>query len=345
MFCGINGVNLMTPQPSSHLRQNPIEPIGARGLLGGLVGESRSIQQVYRQIEIVSHHNFPVLIIGESGTGKELAARLIHDLAPCRPRPFAPIDCSALAPTLIESELFGYVKGAFTGAEHSRMGLLQAANGGTLFLDEIGELPLHCQAKLMRALQEREVRPVGGIERFHIDARVIAATNRNLELEVKAGHFRQDLYFRLNVLQINLPALRDHKSDIPLLIDSFLEKFSGLRSSVRSVSEEAMRCLLSYSWPGNVRELENAIEHALALCEGSIAQVCDLPSSLQNASNWQTFPETTELLTLYEIERRAIFNALSKTNGDKMAAAHLLHIGKTTLYRKLKEYAAISRCL
>jgi transcriptional regulator with PAS, ATPase and Fis domain len=335
----------MTPQPPSPLQLNSVELTGSRDRLGGLLGASRSIQQVYRQIEIVSHHNFPVLLIGESGTGKEIAARLIHGLAACQPRPFSPVDCGALAPTLIESELFGYVKGAFTGAEHSRMGLLQAANGGTLFLDEIGELPLHCQAKLMRALQEREVRPVGGIERIRIDARVIAATNRNLELEVKTGHFRQDLYFRLNVLQINLPALRDHKSDIPLLIDSFLEKFSDLQSSVRSVSEEAMRCLLSYSWPGNVRELENAIEHALALGEGSIVQLCDLPSSLQKASSWQTFSETTELLTLYEIERRAILNALNKTKGDRMAAAHLLHIGKTTLYRKLKEYAAIGRCL
>jgi transcriptional regulator with PAS, ATPase and Fis domain len=335
----------MTLQPPSPLQQNSVELSGSRDHLGAFLGASRSIQQVYRQIEIVSHHNFPVLILGESGTGKELAARLIHGLAACQPRPFSPVDCGALAPTLIESELFGYVKGAFTGAEHSRMGLLQAANGGTLFLDEIGELPLHCQAKLMRALQEREVRPVGGIERIHINARVIAATNRNLELEVKTGHFRQDLYFRQNVLQINLPALRDHKSDIPLLIDSFLEKFSDLQSSVRSVSEEAMRCLLSYSWPGNVRELENAIEHALALGEGSIVQVSDLPSSLQNASSRQTFPETTELLTLYEIERRAIFKALSKTKGDRMAAAHLLHIGKTTLYRKLKEYAANGRCL
>lgn len=335
----------MTPQPPSPLQESPVELTGSRDHLGGFLGASRSIQQVYRQIEIVSHHNFPVLILGESGTGKELAARLIHGLAACQPRPFSPVDCGAIAPTLIESELFGYVKGAFTGAEHSRMGLLQAANGGTLFLDEIGELPLHCQAKLMRALQEREVRPVGGLERIHIDARVIAATNRNLELEVRAGHFRQDLYFRLNVLQINLPALRDHKSDIPLLIDSFLEKFSDLQSSVRSVSEEAMRCLLSYSWPGNVRELENAIEHALALGEGSIVEVSDLPSALQNAGSWQTFPETSELLTLYEIERRAIFNALSKTKGDRMAAAHLLHIGKTTLYRKLKEYAAIGGCL
>jgi two-component system response regulator HydG len=189
--------------------QNPIESADFLDRLGGFVGASPSIQQLYRQIQTVSHHNFPILILGESGTGKELVARLIHDQTPRRPQPFAPVDCSALVPTLIESELFGHVRGAFTGADRSRIGLLQAASGGTLFLDEVGELPLHCQAKLLRALQEREIRPVGSTELIPIDVRVIAATNRNLESEIKAGRFRQDLYFRLNVLQIKLPALRD----------------------------------------------------------------------------------------------------------------------------------------
>jgi DNA-binding NtrC family response regulator len=333
----------MTPLTPPPFRQpDSVESVGPREHLGGFIGASPSIQQVYRQIQIVSHHNFPVLILGESGTGKELAARLIHDLTPRRPRPFAPVDCGALVPTLIETELFGYAKGAFTGAQHSRIGLLEAASGGTLFLDEIGELPLHCQAKLLRALQEREVRPVGSTERIRIDVRVIAATNRNLETDVKKGHFRQDLYFRLNVLQIKLPSLRDHKCDIPLLVNSFLEKFGHLHSSIRSVSEEAMRCLLSYSWPGNVRELENAIEHALALGAGSAVQVTDLPSSLQGVPCWQAFPNEDELFSLYEIERRAIFSALIKTSGDKIEAARILHIGKTTLYRKLKEYSARS---
>ena len=332
-------------QPSSLPEPNSTESADSPENFGGFVGVSPSIQKVYRQIQIVSHYNFPVLILGESGTGKELAARLIHDLTPRRLRPFAPVDCGALVPTLIESELFGHARGAFTGAERSRIGLLQAASGGTLFLDEIGELPLHCQAKLLRALQEQEVRPVGATERIHIDVRVIAATNRNLESEVKAGHFRQDLYFRLNVLELRLPPLRDHKSDIPLLVNSFLEKFADLQSSIHSVSEEAMRCLLSYSWPGNVRELENAIEHALALGAGSAVQVSDLPSSLQEAPGWQTFPEENELLSLYEIERRAIFRALNRSNGDKIAAAHILHIGRTTLYRKLKEYSDMTASL
>lgn len=262
-----------------------MELVGSRGRFGWFVGASLSIQQVYRQIQTVSHHNLPVLILGERGTGKECAARVIHGLSPRRPRPFAPVNCSVLVPTLIESALFGYVKNAFNGADCSRTGLLEAASGGTLFLDEIGELPLLCQTKLLRALLEREVRPVGGMHRIHIDVRVIAATNQDLESEVKAGHLWQDLYFHLNVVQIRLPSLRDHKSDIPLLVDAFFEKFSGLRSSIHSVSDEAMQCLMSYSWPGNVRELENAIEHALALGTGSAVQVIDLPPSLQNVQS------------------------------------------------------------
>jgi DNA-binding NtrC family response regulator len=267
-------------QRSSLPEPHSTESVDSREHFGGFVGVSPSIQKVYRQIQIVSHHNFPVLILGESGTGKELAARLIHDLTPRRLRPFAPVDCGALVPTLIESELFGHARGAFTGAERSRIGLLQAASGGTLFLDEIGELPLHCQAKLLRALQEREVRPVGATERIHIDVRVIAATNRNLESEVEAGNFRRDLYFQLNIHQIELPPLRDHRSDIPLLLNSFLAMYEDLQPSIRTVSEDAMRCLMSHNWPGNVRELENAIEQALALGAGPIIEVGDLPSAI-----------------------------------------------------------------
>lgn len=273
---------------------------------GGFVGASPLIQQVYRQIQIVSHHDSPVLIFGESGTGKELAARLIHELTPRRMRPFAPVDCSALVPALIESEFFGYVRGAFTGAEHPRIGLLQAASGGTLFLDEIGELPLDCQAKWLQALQEREVPPVGATERIHIDVRVIAATNRDLESEVKAGRFRQELYFRLNVLQIKLPPLRDRQSDIPLLVNSFLAKYQDLQPSISTVSEEAMQRLMSYSWPGNVRALENAVEHALALGVGPTIEVGDLPSEIQLAPTGITSAENGTPL-LEETQCRAIF--------------------------------------
>jgi len=248
------------------------------------------------------------------------------------------VDCSALVPTLIESELFGHVKGSFTGAQHAKQGLLEAAGDGTLFLDEIGDLPVDLQAKLLRALQEREIKPVGATERVAIRARVIAATNRDLEAAVRGGTFRQDLYFRLNVVQIKLPPLRERKSDVPVLVNTFLEKFSDSKSSVRTISEDAMRRLMTYDWPGNVRELENAVERAVALGSGPILHVGDLPSNLQYAQP-ERFPEQQgELVPLEELERRAIFNALRETSGDKLAAARLLGIGKTTLYRKLKQY-------
>jgi two-component system response regulator HydG len=248
-----------------------------------------------------------------------------------------PVDCSSLVPTLIESELFGYVKGAFTGALHGKQGLLETAHGGTLFLDEIGEMPVDLQSKLLRVLQEREVKPVGSTERRKIDVRIIAATNRDLEAGIKNGSFRQDLYFRLNVVQVKLPALRERKSDIPLLVTSFLDKFSDPQRPARTISEDAMRRLIAYDWPGNVRELENAIERAVALGSGPILHVADLPSSLQYPTS-ERVPERDELLPLEELERRAILRTLRQTTGDKLAAARILGIGKTTLYRKLKQY-------
>jgi two-component system response regulator HydG len=295
------------------------------------------MQRVYKIIQRVSLHEYPVLILGESGTGKELVAKSVHFSGPRKDRPFVPVDCSSLVPTLIESELFGYVKGAFTGALHGKQGLLEAANGGTLFLDEIGDMPVDMQAKLLRALQEREVKPVGSTERRHIDVRIIAATNRDLDLAIKAGTFRQDLYFRLNVVQIKLPALRERKSDIPLLVMSFLEKFSLSQQTSRDISEDAMRQLIAYDWPGNVRELENAIERAVALGSGPLVHVADLPSNLQYPKT-ERLPEANELVPLEELERRAILRTLRETAGDKLAAARILGIGKTTLYRKLKQY-------
>jgi two-component system response regulator HydG len=257
------------------------EQLRTRPGFGGLIGVSAKMQRVYKMTEKVSQHEYPVLILGESGTGKELVARSIHFSGPRKDRPFAPVDCSSLVPTLIESELFGYVKGAFTGAMQAKQGLLEAAQGGTLFLDEIGDMPVDLQAKLLRALQEREVKPVGSTERRRINVRVIAATNRDLESAIRAGTFRQDLYFRLNVVQIKLPPLRDRKSDIPILVTAFLEKFSDPRGSPHTISDDAMRRLIAYDWPGNVRELENAIERAVALGSGPIMHVGDLPSNLQ----------------------------------------------------------------
>ncbi len=302
-----------------------------------LIGLSPKMQRVYRTIEKVSTHDYPVLVLGESGTGKELIARSLHMLGPRKDGPFVPVDCSSLVPTLIESELFGYVKGAFTGAMQSKQGLLEAANGGTLFLDEIGDMPTDLQARLLRALQEREVKPVGSTERRRIDVRIIAATNRDLDAAIRSGAFRQDLYFRLNVVQIKLPPLRDRKSDIPLLVTAFLEKYSPSDEPVRSISADTMRRLMAHDWPGNVRELENAIERAVAMSSGPILHVADLPSNLQ-VSTSERAPARDELLPLNELERRAILRTLRETNGDKVAAARMLGIGKTTLYRKLKQY-------
>ncbi len=318
------------------------EQLRTRPGFGGLIGTSPRMQKVYRLIEKVCQHNYPVLILGESGTGKELVARSIHFSGARRNKPFAPVDCSALVPTLIESELFGYVKGAFTGALHTKQGLMESAGGGTLFLDEIGDLPVDLQAKLLRALQEKEIRPVGSTERIPISTRVIAATNRDLDAAVRQGHFRQDLFFRLNVVQIKLPPLRDRKGDIPLLVHSCLEKFSDPNREVRTISEDAMARMIVYDWPGNVRELENAVERAVALGSGPILHVGDLPSSLHYGAG-ERIAQSDELLPLEELERRAILRALREASGDKLAAARLLGIGKTTLYRKLKQYEGQSQ--
>ena len=313
------------------------EQLRSKPGFGGMIGVSAKMQRVYKMIEKVSQHEYPVLILGESGTGKELVAKSIHYSGIRKERPFAPVDCSSLVPTLIESELFGYVKGAFTGAMQSKQGLLEAAQGGTLFLDEIGDMPVDLQAKLLRALQEREVKPVGSTERRHINIRIIAATNRDLESAIRTGAFRQDLYFRLNVVQIKLPPLRERKSDIQLMVISFLEKFSDPHGPTRTISDDAMRRLIAYDWPGNVRELENAIERAVAMGSGPILHVGDLPSNLHYPSS-ERVPDKDELLPMEELERRAILRTLHETGGDKLAAARILGIGKTTLYRKLKQY-------
>jgi two-component system response regulator HydG len=277
------------------------------------------------------------LILGESGTGKELVARSIHFQGPRKQRPFVPVDCTSLTPTLIESELFGHVKGAFTGAQQNKAGLLEAADDGTLFLDEIGNLPVEMQAKLLRALQEREVKPVGSNERVPLRGRIIAATNLDLDAAIRGGTFRQDLYFRLNVVQIKLPPLRERKSDIPLMVNAFLEKFCEPDKPVHTVNDETMRRLIAYDWPGNVRELENSIQRGIAMGTGSVVQFADLPSNVQNDSRERVADEG-EMVPLMVLERRAIFRAMRETNGDKLAAARLLGIGKTTLYRKLKQY-------
>lgn len=313
------------------------EQLQAQVAFGSFVGASEKMRRVYRLIEKVSPRDYSVLVLGESGTGKELVARAVHFTSPRRDRPFVPVDCSAITPTLIESELFGYVKGAFTGAMQSKRGLLETANGGTLFLDEIGEMPLEMQAKLLRAVQEREVKPVGATERRPIDVRVIAATNRDLEAAIRSGSFRQDLYFRLNVVQIKVPPLRERKTDIPLLVAAFLEKLSQSEDSPLAISEEGMRILMAYDWPGNVRELENAIARAVATTSGPLIHVGDLPSNLHYAPV-EGGRAQDEIVPLQELERRAIIRTLQETNEDKVATSRMLGIGKTTLYRKIKQY-------
>jgi DNA-binding NtrC family response regulator len=307
---------------------------------GGLIGESPPMHCLYELIARVSQRTTPVLVMGETGTGKELVARAIHFEGLRRQRAFVPVDCSALTPTLVESELFGHVRGAFTGAEHSKRGLFEEAHEGTIFLDEIGEIATHLQAKLLRVIQEGEVRPVGSAGRIPVDARVIAATNRDLEAGVRAGTFRQDLFFRLNVIQIRLPALRERRVDIPLLVGYFLRKFSDPLQPVRSASDAALRQLMAYDWPGNVRELEHTIESAVALSSGTVLQVDDLVSC--PGVGFGLPPDGNVLVPMAEVERRAILRALRETEGDKLAAARLLRIGKTTLYRKLKEYGRTS---
>jgi len=314
------------------------EQLRTRQGLEGMIGLSPKMQRVYRLIETVSEHNYPVLISGESGTGKELVARSVHFSGSRQHEPFVPVDCSGRVSTLTESELFGRVGGAFTRAQHARMGLLELANGGTVFLDEVGDIPFDLQAKLLRALQEREVRSVGAANSMHIDVRVIAATNRDLETAIRTGGFRQELYFYLNVIQIKLPPLRERKPDIPLLVRVFLDKFSDPQRPARTISESAMRHLMTYDWPGNVRELERAVERAVALSSGPVLHIGNLPSNLQPPSDEKLF-DLDESLTIENLKRRAILRVLRETGGDKLAAARLLGIGRTTLYRKLKQYS------
>jgi two-component system response regulator HydG len=322
------------------------EQVKSKQGFGSIVGRSPEMEKLYRIISKAAHSTHPVLVLGESGTGKELVARAIHFSGPYHDKPFIPVDCGSLVPTLIESELFGYVKGAFTGAVRSKDGLLSIAEGGTVFLDEIGELPVDLQAKLLRALQEKEIRPVGGTKSIPINVRILAATNKDLEQCVAQGTFRRDLYFRLNVLTLRIPPLRDRKQDIPLLTGHFLERLARATGVQRNISDEALKLLLAYEWPGNIRELENCLERACALTSGPTIHVSDMPTSIQTwksqtQCNCGDLPGMSEkITTLVELERQAILQALDQLHGDKLEAAKLLGIGKTTLYRKLKEYGA-----
>jgi transcriptional regulator with PAS, ATPase and Fis domain len=331
-----------------------------------LIGSSQRIRQVLKLVDKLGRCRWPVLLLGETGTGKEVVARAIHNVSPVGP--FVPIDCSSLVGPLMESELFGHVKGSFTGAVGAKTGLIELADGGTAFFDEIGELPLDLQAKLLRVLQEKEFRPVGSLLQRRSDFRVIAATNRDLAKDVERGAFRRDLFYRLNVVNLKIAPLRDRKEDIPALIAHFLSRYGRNHS----LTQETLEAMLSYDWPGNVRELENCIQHMVAINSGPLIHTIDMPSMLQNhvasrrsqsmavaavtagplryggAGELGMEPaslsssECPPIIPLMEMEKKAIIGALEYTKGDRAIAANLLGIGRTTLYRKLKEYQIAS---
>jgi two-component system response regulator AtoC len=317
------------------------ERVNTEENLDGIIGTSAGMQDVLRMISRLKDTRTAVLIFGESGTGKELVARAIHFRGALAQEPFVAVDCGALVPTLMESELFGYEKGAFTGATRSKSGLFQAANGGTLFLDEIGELPLEMQTKLLRALQEKEVRPVGSNDKVNVDVRVIAATNRDLESAYREGTFRKDLYFRLNVVTVHLPPLRERRSDIPMLVHHFLNRYAP--TTHLQVTSAAMKSLLQYDWPGNVRELENCIARGVTLGDQAVIDVQDLPPSIraeQPTGPAMTPQDAASLSTtaLAEMEKMTILRVFEQANGDKALAGKMLGISRATLYRKLKRY-------
>jgi two-component system response regulator AtoC len=337
------------------------ERIDAETAVHGIVGSSAKIQEVLRVASRLKDTRTAVLISGESGTGKELIARAIHFRGAFANRPFVAVDCGSLVPTLIESELFGYEKGAFTGALKSKQGLFQSADTGSVFLDEIGELPLELQAKLLRVLQEKEVRPVGSNQRVKVDVRIIAATNRDLEAAYRNGTFRKDLYFRLNVVTVHVPALRERRSDIPMLVNWFCERYAP--GADLRVSSAAMKSLMNYDWPGNVRELENCVERAVALGNGTLIDLSDLPPSIAalNLPARSSSDSTPELVSdlaasaesisaegaasvpisstdLEDIERATIQRVFEQVKGDKALAGRMLGISRATLYRKLKRY-------
>jgi DNA-binding NtrC family response regulator len=344
----VDELKMLLERVASHLKlksENRMlrEKVRSKQGFGGIVGRAPEMEKLYRIISKAANSAHPVLILGESGTGKEIVARSIHYTGPFRDKPFIPVDCGSLVPTLIESELFGYVKGAFTGANQSKDGLLAIAEGGTVFLDEVGELPVDLQAKMLRAIQEKEIRPVGSTRRVPINVRILAATNRDLEQAVMQGAFRRDLYFRLNVLSLRIPALRERRQDIPLLIAHFLDRMARSSAQEKLLSDEALKAMLAYDWPGNVRELENCLERTYAFTSGPLIHTTDLPREIAKLPGTDSVigdnGSRAKIIPMAELEKLTILNAIAELNGDKLQAARLLGIGKTTLYRKLKDYA------
>jgi len=316
------------------------------GSLGSLVGSSAKMQEIFRLTELVAPSTASVLITGASGTGKELVARTIHELSPRRNKPFVPINCAAIPETLIESEIFGHEKGAFTGALERRTGCFELAEGGTLLLDEIGEMPVATQAKLLRVLEDRKLRRLGSKVETTVDVRVLAATNKVPEEAVARGELRNDLYYRLNVFNIHMPMLREHKEDIPALVESLLKDMSAKHGrKVAAVSEAVLNLFQGYSWPGNVRELRNTLERAVIVCEGSVVETKHLPPDFGRTTvrTSSEDPDAVRLgvgTTVREAEKMLILKTLESTNNNKTRAAEILGISLKTLHNKLKEYGS-----
>ena len=309
-----------------------------------MIGSGPAMQRVFELVNKVAPSNASVVISGQSGTGKEVVARAIHNLSPRKDKPFVALNCSAIPATLIESELFGYERGAFTGADQRRIGNFELAHNGTLFLDEIGELPLELQAKFLRVLEDRKFRRLGGRAEVEVDVRVICATNRDLKEEIRRGRFREDLYFRLHVFTIVLPPLRERREDVPLLVHHFIEKFNGETGKrVQGVTPAALATLQGYAWPGNIRELRNSLERAMILVDGDVIGEEHLPPDLQ-----ATRPEAAMLrvplgVPMEKVEKEYILASLQKNGGNKARTAEVLGISEKTLYNKLNRYAAEAR--
>ena len=317
------------------------------GIFGRLVGSSKSMQEIFRLIEMVAPSTASVLITGESGTGKELVARTIHDMSPRKSKPFVAINCSAIPETLIESEIFGHEKGAFTGAMERRAGCFELAEEGTLLLDEIGEMPIATRAKLLRVLEDHKLRRLGSKVETPVDVRVLAATNKMPEEAVSKGELRNDLYYRLNVFNIHLPPLREHKDDVPQLVDALLADMNSKHGrDVNGVNESVLQMFINYNWPGNIRELRNTLERAVIVCEGTLIEPRHLPpnfgaSGLRVASASDAEGIRLEVgTTVEEAEKMLILKTLASTNNNKTRAAEILGISLKTLHNKLKEYGS-----
>ncbi len=316
------------------------EELNLRYSFANIIGKDKKMQEMYSLLDVVSPTSTTILIMGETGTGKELVARAIHHNSSRKNNPFIKVDCTALPETLLESELFGYKKGAFTDAKTDKPGKFELADSGTIFLDEIGELPPSIQAKLLRVLEEHEFEPLGGIKTVKIDVRIITATNRDLQQAIKQGKFREDFYYRLNVVPITLPPLRERTEDIPLLIEHFIKIFGKrFNKTITNVSSDAMDLLLDYPWPGNVRQLEHAIEHAFIHCTGRIIQTGHLPDEITQKSSLSVDRILKTEDPIEKIEKEVILEALKRNNWDREKTAKILKISRITLWRKMKKYS------